>query len=157
MKNYNAMIDRWNAFDQPINQPIRNNIKTYQNIQWKHPCYWYVSCGYKDILGWKNHTRKIHKDLNHTKSLCKIFNTKISQYSHYTYWLQKELTQFRLRVLTHFGLEVSRHFGIENHKRKSSNIHKYFLIYTNFSLISFYVKLTQNLNFTYYLNYFPLD
>ena len=45
---------------------------------------------------------------------CTIFCTKPSQYSHYTYCLQKQLKHFGLRVFTHFGLEVSEQFGKES-------------------------------------------
>ena len=63
------------------------------------------------------------KILNYIKSLCIVFCTKMSQYSHYTYCLQEESTYFNLRVSTHFGLEVTGQFNIENHRQKISNIH----------------------------------
>ena len=63
------------------------------------------------------------KILNYIKSLCIVFCTKMSQYSHYTYCLREESTYFNLRVSTHFGLEVTGQFNIENHRQKISNIH----------------------------------
>ena len=91
------------------------------------------------------------KVLNYVKSSCIIFYIKMSQYSQYTYCLQKESTHCGLRVSTHFGLEVLVQFGMENHKRKVSNNLKTFFNYTNFSWIVFYTKLSQ------YPKYLPLD
>ena len=49
------------------------------------------------------------------------FHAKMSQYSHYTYCLQKESTHFGLRVSTHFALWELGQCGLEYHKRKINN------------------------------------
>ena len=56
---------------------------------------------------------KIHK--NFIKSLCINFWHKIFGYSHYLYWLKKELTHFGLKLSTIFRMEVSRHFEYKNY------------------------------------------
>ena len=55
----------------------------------------------------------------------------MSRYPHYTYYLQKDLTHFGVKVSTHFGLGVSGQFGIENHKRKINNIHQDYQFFMN--------------------------
>ena len=40
---------------------------------------------------------------------------KIFGYSHYLYWLKKELTHFGLKLSTNFRMEVSRHFEYKNY------------------------------------------
>ena len=75
-----------------------------------------------------------------TKSSGIIFCAKMSWYSNYKYCLQEESTHFGERVSTRliWGTFWSGiHFSIENYKRKISNIHKYFLNYTNFLWIFF--------------------
>ena len=49
-----------------------------------------------------------------------IFCAKMSQYPHYTYFLQDESTHFGLRVSTHFNLEVLAQFGPKIIQEKSS-------------------------------------
>ena len=49
-----------------------------------------------------------------------IFCAKISQYPHYTYFLQEESTHFGQRVSTHFNLEVLAQFGPKIIQEKSS-------------------------------------
>ena len=98
------------------------------------------------------------KILNYIKSLCIVFGTKMSQYSHYTYCLQEESTYFNLRVSTHFGLEVTGQFNIENHRQKISNIHvDFFELYKlSFNFQQTVQKLPFYILFTYYRNYLLL-
>ena len=71
-------------------------------------------------IGPKNHTIKsnnIHKDFElYQVFMHNFFYTKMSRYSHYTYYLQKELRLCDLRVSENFVWEVLEQFGIENHK-----------------------------------------
>ena len=56
---------------------------------------YYESWEYHHILGPKIYTRKIgniHKSFNFAKPSYIIFYAKMSQYLHYTYWLQEEPT-----------------------------------------------------------------
>ena len=95
--------------------------------------YMYVSCMWAVAAGTVRAEKIIQeksaiatKILNYAKSLCTIFYAKIFRYSHYTYWLHKELTHCRVMVSTHHVLEVSAHFWVHKITRKPSNIHKHF-------------------------------
>ena len=72
-----------------------------------------MSWGYQDILGPKNHTRKIdnfHKDFE----LYKVFMRNFL----YQYYLLEDSTDF--------DLEILRQFGIKNHEQKSAIFTKIF-------------------------------
>ena len=78
---------------------------------------------YQNILGQKYHTRKIDKFtkiLNHIKSSCIIFCTKMFRYSHYIYiyYLQEESTNFSLRILKNLVWRYQNILGKKNNKRK---------------------------------------
>ena len=90
--------------------------------------------GYWEIRSKKSHEKSaiITKILNYSNSSCTIFCAKISQYSHYAYYLQRELKHCGLRESRYFGLEVSRQFGIENQTKNQQYLRRFFDLYQLF-------------------------
>ena len=89
------------------------------------------------------------KDQQYSQKYFELYQVFIHTYSHYTYYLQKELTNYGQRLLKHLHLEESTQLWYTRSFTQFAIFTKVF-DYTKSSYITSNAKICQD--FTYYLN-----